>query len=286
MSYQNFIPTVWNEQIDRELERLCVFAEDCNRKYEGKVKDKGESVKILGVGKPTIRSIAKADRNNDIEAAETIEDTSIIMVIDQIRYFNYKVGDIDKAQAVGGVMDALQEETSEGLANEVDTYIANLAKDKQAVKLYPTAKTVVVSKTESSGERNVLRVLDDAAKVLYKNDVKTSTPIIATVDVDFYMAFREAYGDKDTDNSKILKNGKVAMYGNITIKMSNNVAKDGNTSLIQVKTKRAIAYAKPLTHTEPYRPENGFADAVKGFILFGAKIVRPKEMVVANVKSA
>lgn len=286
MSYQNFIPTVWNEQIDRELERLCVFAEDCNRKYEGKVKDKGESVKILGVGKPTIRSIAKADRNNDIEAAETIEDTSIIMVIDQIRYFNYKVGDIDKAQAVGGVMDALQEETSEGLANEVDTYIANLAKDKQAVKLYPTAKTVVVSKTESSGERNVLRVLDDAAKVLYKNDVKTSTPIIATVDVDFYMAFREAYGDKDTDNSKILKNGKVAMYGNITIKMSNNVAKDGDTSLIQVKTKRAIAYAKPLTHTEPYRPENGFADAVKGFILFGAKIVRPKEMVVANVKSA
>lgn len=286
MSYQNFIPTVWNEQIDRELERLCVFAEDCNRKYEGKVKDKGESVKILGVGKPTIRSIAKADRNNDIEAAETIEDTSIIMVIDQIRYFNYKVGDIDKAQAVGGVMDALQEETSEGLANEVDTYIANLAKDKQAVKLYPTAKTVVVSKTESSGERNVLRVLDDAAKVLYKNNVKTSTPIIATVDVDFYMAFREAYGDKDTDNSKILKNGKVAMYGNITIKMSNNVAKDGDTSLIQVKTKRAIAYAKPLTHTEPYRPENGFADAVKGFILFGAKIVRPKEMVVANVKSA
>lgn len=286
MSYQNFIPTVWNEQIDRELERLCVFAEDCNRKYEGKVKDKGESVKILGVGKPTIRSIAKADRNNDIQAAETIEDTSIIMVIDQIRYFNYKVGDIDKAQAVGGVMDALQEETSEGLANEVDTYIANLAKDKQAVKLYATAKTVVVSKTESTGERNVLRVLDDAAKVLYKNDVKTSTPIIATVDVDFYMAFREAYGDKDTDNSKILKNGKVAMYGNITIKMSNNVAKDGNTSLIQVKTKRAIAYAKPLTHTEPYRPENGFADAVKGFILFGAKIVRPKEMVVANVISA
>ena len=286
MSYQNFIPTVWNEQIDRELERLCVFAEDCNRKYEGKVKDKGESVKILGVGKPTIRSIAKADRNNDIEAAETIEDTSIIMVIDQIRYFNYKVGDIDKAQAVGGVMDALQEETSEGLANEVDTYIANLAKEKQAVKLYTTAKKVVVTKEEADGERNVLRVLDDAAKVLYKNDVKTSTPIIATVDVDFYMAFREAYGDKDTDNSKILKNGKVAMYGNITIKMSNNVAKDGDTSLIQVKTKRAIAYAKPLTHTEPYRPENGFADAVKGFILFGAKIVRPTEMVVANVKSA
>ena len=128
MAYQNFIPTVWNEAIDRELERLCVFAEDCNRKYEGKVKEKGESVKILGVGKPTIKSIAFKDKNKNIDDAEEIEDTSIIMQINQIRYFNYKVGDIDKAQAVGGVMEALQAETSEGLANEVDTYIADMAK--------------------------------------------------------------------------------------------------------------------------------------------------------------
>ena len=72
MAYQNFIPTVWNEGIERELERLCVFAEDCNRKYEGSVKEKGESVKILGVGKPTIKSLAKANRNNDIDSPEEI----------------------------------------------------------------------------------------------------------------------------------------------------------------------------------------------------------------------
>ena len=288
MSYANFIPTVWNEQIDRELERLCVFVEDCNRKYEGKVKEKGESVKILGVGKPTIRSIAKSARNNDIEAAEEIEDTSIIMQINQIRYFNYKIGDIDKAQAIGGVMEALQEETSEGLANEVDTYVANLAKKDEAVKLYATAPKVV-SGTAGEGEVNVLDALDLAAQKLYENDVKQSTKIVATVTPRFFTKFRKDYASKDTDNSAILKNGKVAMYGNLTIKMSNNVAKvrtttDGDTDLIQVKTQRAIAFAKPLTHTEAYRPEKGFADAVKGFILFDAKIVRPKEMFILNVK--
>lgn len=288
MSYANFIPTVWNEQINRELERLCVFVEDCNRKYEGKVKEKGESVKILGVGKPTIRSIAKSARNNDIEAAEEIEDTSIIMQINQIRYFNYKIGDIDKAQAIGGVMEALQEETSEGLANEVDTYVANLAKKDEAVKIYATAPKVV-SGTAGQGEVNVLDALDLAAQKLYENDVKQSTKIVATVTPRFFTKFRKDYASKDTDNSDILKNGKVAMYGNLTIKMSNNVAKartttDGDTDLIQVKTQRAIAFAKPLTHTEAYRPEKGFADAVKGFILFDAKIVRPKEMFILNVK--
>ena len=271
MAYQNFIPTVWNEAIDRELERLCVFAEDCNRKYEGKVKEKGESVKILGVGKPTIKSIAYKDKNKNIDDAEEIEDTSIIMQINQIRYFNYKVGDIDKAQAVGGVMEALQAETSEGLANEVDTYIAGMANKEEAVKLYATAPKCVAG-TASTGEINVLKALRDARKYLTKNDVKQNTKIVATVDADFEDLFVEAYTDKNTNNSDNLKNGAIGMYHKMLIKSSNNVATDkSGNSLIMVRTQRAIAYVKALTHT------------VKGFILFDAKIVRPKEMVVINV---
>ena len=53
-----------------------------------------------------------------------------------------------------------------------------------------------------------------------------------------------------------------------------------------IRTQRAIAFAKPLTHTEAYRPEKKFADAVKGFILFDAKVVRPKEIININVKYA
>lgn len=283
MSYQNFIPTVWNESIDRELERLCVFVEDCNRKYEGKVKEKGETVKILGVGKPTIKSIAFKDKNNQIDEAEEIEDTSIIMQISQIRYFNYKVGDIDKAQAIGGVMEALQNETSEALANEVDAYVAGMAKKEEAVKLYPTAPKVVAG-VAGTGEINVLKALRDARKALTKNDVRQNTKVVATVDADFEDLFVEAYTDKNTNNSDNLKNGAIGMYHKMLIKSSNNVAVDKNgNSLIMVRTQRAIAFAKPLTHTEAYRPERSFADAVKGFILFDAKIVRPKEMVVINV---
>lgn len=287
MSYANFIPNVWNEQINRELERLCVFVEDCNTKYEGSVRTKGESVKILGVGRPTIKTLAKSARNSTIDSAEEVEDTSIIMQINQIRYFNYMVGDIDKAQAVNGVLKALQEETSEGLSNEVDKYIANLATNDEAVKVYASAPAVVCG-TASTGQVNVLDSIDAAVQKLYENDVAQNTKIVATISPRFFTKFRKEYASKDTNNSDILKNGKVAMYGNITIKMSNNVAKTltstaGDTDLIQVKTQRAIAYVKPMTHTEPYRPEDKFADAVKGFILFDAKIVRPKEMVILNV---
>ena len=69
-------------------------------------------------------------------------------------------------------------------------------------------------------------------------------------------------------------------------KMSNNVAVDSSAnSLITVHTDKAVAFVNPMTHVEAYRPEKGFSDAVKGFVLYQAKIVRPKELVVLNCKA-
>lgn len=278
MAYTNFIPSVWEESINKELERVCVFAEDCNRQYEGSVSNKGDSVHILGVGKPTIKSLEREAASGEIEDAEELEDTSVILNINQIRYFNYKVGDIDKAQAVGGLMDALSSETSEGLANEMDKFIADLATDAQVSKLNSTATTVT--------KDNVLDMLDDAIQRLQENDVNMSSGITVTVSPRFYKLFKQAYVGKDTSNSEELKNGKIAMYGNVAVKLSNNVAKTegGAVDNIMIRTKRAIAFVNPLTHTEAYRPEKSFADAVKGYALFDGKVVRPKEIININVK--
>lgn len=278
MSYANFIPSVWAESINREQERACVFVEDCNRQYEGLVSKKGDSVHILGVGKPTIKAIERKDANGKIDSAEEIEDTSVVLNINQIRYFNYMVGDIDKKQAVGGLMDALSAETAEGLANEMDKYIANMAINESVPKLSAEATEVT--------KENVLGILDDAIQMLQEKDVNIGSGVVVTVSPRFYKLFKQAYIKSDTNNSEELKNGKVAMYGNVTVKLSNNVCKtdDGATDNIMMRTKRAIAFVNPLTHTEAYRPEDSFADAVKGYELFDGKVVRPKEIVNINVK--
>ena len=280
MAYSNFIPSVWAEAINRELERVCVFAEDCNRQYEGEVASKGDSVHILGVGKPTIRTLDRANASGEIEGAEEVADTSVILNINQIRYFNYKVGDIDKAQAVNGLMDALSAETGEAMANEIDKFIGNFAVAAEVTAL--NAAAVKVTKD------NVLSLLDDAIQKLQENDVNTNNGVTVTVSPRFYKLFKQAYITSNTNNSEQLKNGKVAMYGNVTVKMSNNVCKtvDGTVDNIMIRTKRAIAFVNPLTHTEAYRPEKSFADAVKGFALFDGKVVRPKEIININVKYA
>lgn len=275
MAYENFIPEIWDKKIERDLERLCVYAEDCNRKWEGSVKQCGDTVHILGSGKPTIHTLARANASGDIEGPEEVEGTDTLLVIDQIRYFNFKVGDIDKAQAVDGVLDALTDEANEGLANEVDVHISSLVSGAAHTE---TQAALTVD--------NVLDVLDNAQQKLYEADVKPTTEVVVVLPPAVYKLFRKAYVAKDTNNSEMLKNGRVATYSNMTVKLSNNVNKSGNAYNMMMRTKRAVAYAQPIRHVEPYRPEGSFADAVKGFILFGAKVVRPKEMVKIAVTIA
>lgn len=274
MAYQNFIPTVWSEAINRELERDLVFAEDCNRQYEGEVKKMGDTVRILGVGKPTITTTV--DKEIKLTGAENVEDTSVTMPIRHVSYYNFKVDDIDRRQAEGGVMDALTAESAHGVANEMDKLIGSMALD-------PLAKLHAASAVSLTKE-NILGEVDKALEILYSNDVKANSDMVMTVPPWFYILLRQAYTDLDTNNSAMIKNGLVGKYGNLRVKMSNNCAVKSSDSRILVRTKQAIAFANPMTHVEPYRPEDGFSDAVKGFVLYDAKIVRPKELVVLNVK--
>jgi hypothetical protein len=281
MSYENFKAKIWSKAIDRELERAFVFVDGTNQQYSGEIKGLGDTVRIMGVGKPTVTEHDLINGDITLSAPEKVSDTSVSLVVDKAAYFNYAVGDIDKAQGAGKVMAVLNEEASEEVANVIDKHVANLVhpdKNTVGVQLYNGGTPLQIDSS------NVMSTLDACQALLYANDVSPATEVEMILPPWLYMAFRQAYQAKDTDNSEYLTNGKVARYGNMTIKMSNNVAmktSGGHDNYyVQIRTKRAIAVAMSEAHTEPYRPESKFEDAVKGFKLYGAKIVRPKELVV------
>ena len=278
MSYQNFKAKIWSKAIDRDLERVFVFADGTNQSYSGEIKGLGDTVRIKGVGKPTVTEHKLIDGDITLSTPEKVSDTSVSLVIDRAAYFNYAVGDIDKEQGAGNVMAVLNTESSEEVANKIDKYISDLVNpDSGTVGLQMYTKTQVTN-------ANVMATLDACQALLYANDVSPATEVEMILPPWLYMLFRQAYQNKDTDNSEYLTNGKVAKYGNMTIKMSNNVSvkNDGTRDVyyVQIRTKRAIAFASSEAHTEAYRPESSFSDAVKGFKLYGAKVVRPKELIV------
>ena len=278
MAYDNFKAKIWSKAIDKELERAFVFADGTNQSYSGEIKGLGDTVRILGVGKPTVTEHDLINGDITLSTPEKVSDTSVSLVVEKAAYFNYAVGDIDKMQGAGKVMAALNDEASQEVANKIDCYISDLVNpDKAIVGVQSYTKTNVTN-------ANVMATFDACQAMLYANDVSPATEVEMIIPPWLYMLFRQAYQNKDTDNSEYLTNGKVAKYGNMTIKMSNNVTikNDGTRDVyyVQVRTKRALAFAASEAHTEAYRPEASFSDAVKGFKLYGAKIVRPKELVV------
>lgn len=279
MAYQNFKANVWESAIETELEREHVFVKDCNRDYEGKVKGLGDSVTIKGAGQVTMRAGADGVQPA-FQPPENVEGTNQILTIKHWTDFNFMVGDIDKEQGAGGAVSVYTKQAAEKIANAHDMLVASLAADPLAVKDNSSAVKIT--------DANVLTTIDNAIQKLWENDVASNAYLSLTVSPRFYMILKQKYMALDTDNSEMIKRGAVAMYGNVDIKLSNNVltANSGAEDLIMLRTKRAIAFANPLTKTEAYRPDAYMADAVRGVSLFDAKIIRPKEMIVLNCKYA
>ena len=286
MAFENFSHTVWEAEIQMESERMCVWAEDCNKRWEGKVEKQGESVTMRGVAAPTITVITKGERKSKLPDREELEDSSVIMYINYMATFNYEVDDLDAAQADGDIKSHLSKGTSAGIASAMDQRIAQVAAGNDVPKLFKAPRKLV-SGTAGAGEINILTLLDLAAQHLYENDVPTTgVKLVAVLSPAALRLFTEAYGHQDTDNHELMKNGRVAMYHGIVIKMSNNVAKsaDKTQEHIAVRTSEAIAFANPRVFTKPYSPEKGYGDALKGYSLYDAMVVRPKEIVDAIVE--
>lgn len=274
MSYSNFVPAFWTEKIMLENEKLLVLANLCSREYEGQIKGKGDTVKILGIGKVTIKSYT----GGSIDSPETIEDTSVFLKIDTAKYFNVGIEDIDKAQSTGNVMDAVMSEAYEGMADAEDTSIGTIMLAEAGESVTCTA---AVSKD------NARTYLQQAKTKLRKNGVKNSTTICAAVTPEYAEKLEIKQEEIETSNSDVLRNGFEGKVSGIEIYVSNNLPTSSSKDVCFIFTKkRAVTHANQVTKVEAFRPESGFTDAVKGLNNWGTKVVRPKELVKFVVTSS
>lgn len=273
MAYANFKPEIWSKYIQHELKKMTVFEQDCNYQFKGEV-GRGKTVNILGVTQPTIGTYT----GENIAAPETQEGVESKLEINQAKYFNIGIDDVDEAQSIDGLMQALMLEATRGLAETRDSYIAGLA--QQATGTQISGSTAI---TDADSARAAV----DAALVnLRNNGVRVGDKVTMYLTPTFYMHLFKYITETKSNNDATLANGVLGMYGGARIKMTNNAFNDGTDDLIIVKTDKAIAFASGINSVEAYRPEGKFMDAVKGLNLYGGKLIRPKEMYVIKAHYA
>ncbi|MGI6168811.1 MAG: hypothetical protein ACOYI4_03715 [Christensenellales bacterium] len=272
MAYSNFKPTIWSKYIQTELGKHTVFEQDCDFRFKGEV-GKGKTVKILGVAPPTIGNYTGANIGNP----EAVPDSSVYLVINQAKFFNFMVDDVDEAQATDGLMQALMKESTRAMAEARDTYIAGLCADGAGGA--SSSATI----TTAAGAKSAV---DAGLIYLWNNGVSQKDDVTAYLSPNVYQLMAEYITETKTDNDKLLAQGILGTYSGMKIKMSNNLKDDGTNRLLIIKTSKAVAFAGGIDEVEAYRPEGFFSDAIKGLNTFGGKVVRPKEMYVIKEKKA
>ena len=290
MAFQKFKPEVWSQKFMEDLDKTLVFKEDCNHTYEGDAKKPGDAVRIFGLGDVEIGAWHHGKLEH-LSTAQEVTGHSILMPINEIRTFNFEVGDdLDKAQAMGGsgLMGKFTTKAKDNVADVIDQFIAGLHVGECNTAFVSGTKIVAAP---SGSYKYILDAIDEAYLKLLENNVSRNTKVTLTAPPWFIMMLKRAYVELDTDNSAMLKNGRVGRYGGITLKESNNVfhqtesvsGSNKDVYHIQLKTDEAIAFVNPYTHMEGYRPDFTFIDCVKGYTLFDGMVVAPKQVIDLNV---
>lgn len=269
MSVTNFIPELWSGRILRALEKSLVFGSLCNTDYEGEINDAGDTVRINAVG--PIANAAYTPNVTTISPAE-LETEQQILVIDQSRYFAFKIDDVDARQAKGTLLPEAMNKAAYGLRDTADQYIAGLWESAGSI----SADTDVNSLNAYECLLALKQVLDEA------NVPVDGRWCVIPPWYETKLVIAEVLVENTTNTA--WTNGQVGRCAGFDIYKSNNVDSNGAGTHQQIMagTRAAISFAQQINKVEAFRPEASFSDAVKGLHLYGAKVIMPDCLAVGS----
>jgi hypothetical protein len=279
----NFIPTIWAARLLQALEKALVYAQTgvVNRDYEGEIQNAGDSVKIGTIGEITIGNYTK---DNDM-SVQALDDADQMLVIDQQKYFNFIVDDIDKAQQNVNTMDAAMRRAGYKLKDLADQFVAGHY-------IHAPVDTGVGDDTTplSALSANVAyQLLVDLGVKLDERDVPSDGRFVI-IPPFFHGALLK--DDRFVKTGGVnaeqrLENGKVGEAAGFSVLKSNNVP---NTASAKYKIiaghPSAYSYAEQIVKVKTYDPEKRFGTGVKGLHVYGGRLVQPAAWAVGTVNNA
>lgn len=276
MAVDSFIPMIWSTDILRQFEANLVFGSLVNRDYEGLIRSQGDTVKINSIGPITLNTYAKNSTTVDYEL---LQDQSQVLVIDQSKYFAFKLDDADKAQANADLRAAATYEAGLALAEDIDSYIAaKYAEAATANKVGTDASPHTIG--YGGGEKDAYKTMVNMGVAL--DDAKVpAAGRWAVVPPWFHGMLRKSssfIANPGGVTGQSMVTGSAGTVAGFTVYVSTQLTKNGGGTVWRCMfgTKAAISLAVQKEATiEAFRLENSFSDAVRGLTLYGGKVIRP-----------
>lgn len=284
MAVDLFIPEVWAAELLVRLQAQYVLADpgvSVNTDYQGEIRQAGDTVHIGSLGRPTIGTYTKGVTAVDPQQLNTTNQT---LLIDQSKFFAFEVDDIDRAQTrdSGRLMTQAAEQAGDGLMEVADTFLGTIMTANAGTVLAPVAIT-----TPAAAYNILVRLkvaLDRSNTPTLGRWVAVSPEFHGLLLGDDRFTSADRYGQ-----AGVITNGEVGRALGFTIKVSTNLpvgtapVAPAVSSFVIAGHAIATTWAEQINDIEAYRPQNSFGDALKGLHLYGAKVVRPTSLAVADV---
>jgi hypothetical protein len=268
MAISQTLPQIWSARILAKLEKNLVFAQPgvVNKDYEGDIRQDDDRVHVHSFNDLTIGTYAK---NSTTITYEQLTDTRVTLLIDQAKYFAFKVDDIDAAQMRPELIDAAADRAAYQLAEDADSYVAGL---------YTGASTSAPDNTIETSQftaTNVYQKLVDLSVLMDQVNLPSEGRFVIVPPWVKGLLLQNSTFVTASKPDAVL-NGQIGQIAGLNVLVSNNVKTTGSgpvVSHLMAGHPSALAYAEQITNVEGLRLEGSFADAVRGLHLYGAKVL-------------
>ena len=268
-----FIPEFWSKKLNKKLDDTGVMKDCVNKDYEGEIKKCGDKVNIPEVGDITIE-------DHDVSTSLTYQDltaTDLSLVIDQEKYFAFKVNDVTKAQANQKLTDKYISRAAFAIEMVQDTFLLSKRADVHADNVVPEMTLT---------ENNVYQMFVELKKRLrWSNaisqkgkDAANRRPwAVVNPDIEALILLSPEMKDRGSNLvDKTIREGTVYDFCGFDVMVATNMKTVSNKVEVLAGIEDAITFAGQISKVEHLRDKDGFNDLIRGLYVYGGKTLLPK----------
>ncbi len=284
-----WIPVLFAGKTLEKFYDTAIVTQISTTDYVGEVKNVGDTVYIRTVPSITIKDYKKGQT---IEL-EYPESPSIEFTINKAKYYAFAMDDIDIKETDINWLDKFAADAAEQLKKVYDTQVFSTVyaqvdtanKGATAGKISGNINLGAVGAPLTVNATNILDVLVDCAQVLDEQNIPKSDryivipPQIKSILLKSELRNAMIMGDPKS----ALRSRSLGQLAEFEIYESNLLSKvtaggDLGTWNIIFGWKGAMVFVMQLTKNEKYRPQNTFAEAMKGLVVYDFKVIQPTAM--------
>lgn len=267
-----FLPKIWDAKVYRTLENNLVVKKICTAKSTKQAKGYGDTLYFNGLGDPTI---------GDYSGSLTYEDlvsSQIALLIDQQKKYSFKITDVEGIMANVDLEGSQASRAGYALANEVEKEVFG---NSDSTAIAGAGHTAPADTTCDS--TSILSGISGMIRILQENNVRRNNIWVLVPPWVQERLMLAGIVFQIKDGGAINGGVDFVKYNGATIYVSNNVY-NSNTAADPVSTilagsYDAIVYSEVLNKSRAMELEGSFEVGLSGLLVFGSKVVKPKELV-------